>query len=393
MYDAPTVDPAPRFGFAYRAFGSTVIRGGYGIFWQQMGSDPPVNLSIQGPWIRSIGVTFDITDLPTFDRSNPLRQSAATASGGFGLPRDFKDGYVQEWNLTLEHTIGANLFSAGYLGNKGTHLITFAPPNLAPPGPGPIQQRRPYTNVGGIQWEESSRDSSYNGLQLKAQRRLARGLAFTVSYAYAKAINNGDGTYIESRSDVFQQPRNAKGERGLAEFDVRHSLTFSYDYLLPFGRGQAVLGNAQGVLNKLVSGWQILGITRFLTGSPFTITNGFDNLNNGGTGYPNIVCNPNFGSGRSHSQQVSMFFNTACFATPPLYTFGNEGRNAVIGPGTQLWDVSLTKDTNITERVRVEFRSEFFNIFNNVNFDYPNASYGTAQFGTIRATSEPSRQI
>jgi len=393
LYDAPTFDPAPRFSFAYRLVGSTVIRGGYGIFWQPMGSDPPVNLSIQGPWIRSIGATFDITDLPTFDRSNPLRQSQATAAGGFGLQRDFKDAYVQEWNLTLEHTIGANLFSVGYLGNKGTHLITFAPPNLAPPGPGPIQPRRPYTNVGGIQWEESSRDANYNGLHVKAQRRFARGLAFTASYAFGKAINDGDGTYIESRSDVFQQPRNPKAERGLAEFDVRHSFTLSYDYQLPLGRGHAFFGNASGTLDKIVSGWQILGITRFLTGSPFTVTNSFDNLNNGGTGYPNVVCNPNLGGGRSHAQQISMFFNTACFATPPLYTFGNEGRNVVTGPGTQLWDISLQKETSLSERVKLEFRSEFFNIFNNVNFDYPNASYGTAQFGTIRGTSEPSRQI
>ncbi len=284
LYDAPIFDWAPRFGFAYRLLSPTVIRGGYGIFWQPMGSDPPVNLSIQGPWIRNIGATFDITDLPAFDRSNPLRQSPAIASAGTGLQKDFKDAYVQEWNLTLEHTIGANLLSAGYVGNKGTHLLTFAPPNLAPPGAGPINPRRPYTNVGGLQWQESSRTSSYHGLHLKAQRRFTRNLAFTASYAFGKSINNGDGTYIESRSDVFQQPRNPAAERGLAEFDVRHALTFSYNYQLPIGRGQALLGNASGVTNKLISGWQILGITRIYSGSPFTVTNSFDNLNNGGTG-------------------------------------------------------------------------------------------------------------
>ena len=393
LYDAPSLDWAPRVGFAYRALASTVVRGGYGMFWQPMGSDPPVNLSIQGPWIRNISATFDITDLPTFDRSNPLRQSPAVAAAGTGLQKDFKDAYVQEWNLTLEHSAGSNLFSAGYVGNKGTHLLTFAPPNLAPPGPGPIQARRPYSNIGGLQWQESSRTSTYNALQLKAQRRFTNNLSFTVSYAFGKALNTGDGTYIESRSDVFQQPRNPAAERGLAEFDVRQSLSLSYVYQLPFGKGQRFLTGAQGLANKLVTGWQLMGISRFLTGSPFTVTNSFDNLNNGGSGYPNVTCNPNVSGGRSHAQQIAGFFNTACFARPPLYVYGNEGRNVVTGPGTQLWDFSIAKNTPLSERVGLEFRSEFFNIFNNVNFDYPNASFGTAQFGTIRATSEPSRQI
>jgi hypothetical protein len=165
------------------------------------------------------------------------------------------------------------LFSAGYVGNKGIHLLTFAPPNLAPPGAGPIQPGRPYTNVGGLQWQESSRSSSYQALQLKAQRRFARNLSLTASYAFGKAINNGDGTYIESRTDVFQQPRNPAAERGLAEFDARHSLSVSYVYQLPFGKGQTFLNGLQGLANTLVNGWQLMGITRFLTGSPFTVPN------------------------------------------------------------------------------------------------------------------------
>ena len=240
--------------------------------------------------------------------------------------------------------------------------------------------------MGGIQYHESSIDSNYNALQLKAQRRFSRNLSFTASYAWGKAINTDDGTYIESRSDSFQQPRNAKAERALAEFDV-HALTFSYIYALPTGSGMPAPAR------MILGGWQMIGITRLLTGSPFTVTNGFDNLNNGGLGYPDVTCNPNFSSSRSNAQKPAQFFDAGCFARPPMYQFGNQGRNILTGPGTQLWDVGLQKEFPFSERYRLEFKAEFFNIFNNVNFGYPNASFGTAQFSTIRSTSEDPRDI
>jgi hypothetical protein len=109
----------------------------------------------------------------------------------------------------------------------------------------------------------------------------------------------------------------------------------------------------------------------------------FDNLNNGGTGYPNEICNPNISGGRGSGAKVVMCFNTSCFATPPQYTFGNANWSSVIGPGSQLWDMVLRKDTRITERVSTEFRAESFNAFNHPNFDFPNTSYGTPEFGTI----------
>jgi hypothetical protein len=398
LFDAPSYDYAPRVGLAYRFLSNSVVRAGYGIYWQQMGSDPPVNISIQAPWIRNIGATYDVTDLPNFDRTNPFRSTVATGSAGYAIQKNFQDAYVQQWNFTLEHTIGANLFAASYVGNKGTHLTSFPQPNLAPPGPGAINPRRPYTTavsstgvvigaMGGIQYHESSRDSSYNALQLKLQRRFSKNLSFTASYAWGKAINTADGTYIESRSDAFQQPRNAVAERGLAEFDVRHSLTFSYIYAIPIGSGMPAAAA------KIFGGWQLLGITRLLTGSPFTVTNGFDNLNNGGTGYPDLVCNPNYSGDRSNAQKTAAFFNTACFARPPLYQYGNQGRNVLIGPGTQLWDTGLQKEFPFSERYKLEFKAEFFNVFNNVNFGYPNASFGTPQFATIRSTSEDPRSM
>lgn len=380
---------APRFGFAYRIFDQTVVRGGYGIYWQPMTADPFVNISINLPFVRNLSATYDFVDLPTFDRTNPLKASSAAAAGANAIQKDFTDAYVQQWNMTLEHTIGDNLLSIGYVGNKGTHLVNYLNPNLAQPGPGPIQPRRPYTNLGGFQYHDSSRDSNYHGMHLKAQRRFARGLSFVASYAWGRAINTGDGSYIESQSIGHQQPLNPRAERSLAEYDVRHALTFSYIYSLPLAR------NLQGVGGKFINGWQIQGITRLLSGSPFSIFNAFDNLNNGGSGYPNRACDPTLEGGRSSGEKVAQFFNTSCFVTPTLYAFGNAGRNIVTGPGTQLWDFALQKNTNLGqgERYRLEFKAEFFNAFNHPNFANPNNSFGSPQFGRISSVSENGRSL
>lgn len=412
---------SPRLGFAYRAKANTVVRGGYGIYWQPMTADPIVNFSINAPFVETLSDTYDITNLPTFDRANPLANSTATAFGITAIQKNFTDAYIQQWNLTVEQTLGKNLFlSIAYVGNKGTHLVQYPVDiNLAPPGPGPLTPRRPFTqfqiepNAGGVSPPGlypaggssdtvSNRDSHYSALQLQAKRRFTQGLSFTGSYAYGKCIDDGSGSYTEGRlSGVFQQPAGTSVNRGLCEFDVRHNFTVGYVYELPFGRGRHFAGDIRGVGDKLISGWQVEGLTRLLTGSPvITPSNGYDNLNNGGLGYPDQVCSGNFGGGRSSAQKVREFFNTSCFVPAgggtigvPNYKFGDAGRNNISGPGTDIWDIALQKNTSITERVLVQFRSEFFNAFNHPNFDFPNNTFATPQFGTITATASDNREI
>jgi len=400
LADTPKYLFSPRFGAAYRVTPSTVVRGGAGIYWQPLTTDPFLNLSLNPPFVQSLAATYDLTTVATFDRTNPLLNSPAAAIAAEALQHHVKDAYISEWNLTVEHLIGANLFSVGYLGNKGTQLYSFSSPNLAPPGPGPIQPRRPYTNFGGISFEQSGTDSSYEALQAKMERRFTNGLAYTVSYAYGKCLDTSDGTYIESQSDSYQQPNNRKAEKSVCEFDVRHALTFSYIYELPFGHGKAVLGSASGVAGKLISGWQLQGLTSMFSGDHrLIVTNSWDNLNNGGIGYPDRVCDPNLGRGQSNAQKVAMFFNTACFAAPgggtvgvPNYIYGDSSRHPLDSPGLMNWDLALQKDTVATERLRIQFTAEAFNVFNRVNFAPPNASFGTAQFGTITAAN-PGREI
>jgi hypothetical protein len=393
LVDSPKFLWSPRLGFAYRLGEKTVVRGGAGIYWQTLNTDPILNMSLNYPFVLNVGATYDFPNLPTFNETNPLLNSPAVGIAAEVTEHHIKDGYVSQWNLTVERMVGQNRLSIGYVGNKGTDLYTFSSPNLAPPGPGPINPRRPYTNLSGIGYQEGASDSTYEALQLRADRRFANGLSFTASYAYGKCLDTSDGTYIESQSDTYQQPNNRSAEKTFCEFDVRNALTFSYIYELPLGHGKAFKSGVTGAADKLISGWQLQGLTSLFSGDHRTfVTNSYDNLNNGGSGYPDRVCNPNYGSGRSDAQKISEFFNTTCFVPAaggtvgiPNYHFGNSARHPLDSPGEMEWDVALQKETMATEKLRVRFTAEFFNIINHPNFSPPNTGFGTPQFGTITA--------
>lgn len=386
---------SPRVGFAYHLRENTVLRGGYGMYWQPLTPDSFINMSLNPPFVASYSATYQLSNLPTFNRSNPLLGSTATGISASGVEPNIDDGNIQEWNLDLEQTFGANVLSIAYVGNKGTHLFGPGFTDLAPPGPGPIIPRQPFTNAT-VNLAGSVGDANYNALQTSLDRRFAHGLSFIVSYAWQHAIDNSDGTYIESQSAVYQQPNNLKAERSNAEFDVRNALTFSYIYELPLGRGHAVLGNVGDLTNRLINGWQLQGITQIYSGAhQATVTLGYDNLNNGGTGYPDEICDPNRGSGHSDANKVRMFFNTECFVPPargkvgvPNYTFGDASRHPLDNPGIQDWNIGLQKETALSKSLRLQFIAEAFDAFNHPNFSLPNVIFGTPQFGTITSASD-----
>jgi hypothetical protein len=396
LVDGASLNWSPRLGFAYRLTEKTVVRGGYGLYWQTFNADPFLNISLNPPFVVSAGATYQLSDLPNFNRSNPLVGTSATGIGVFAIDPHIKDGYVQQWNITLERALGANLISVGYIGNKGTHLYTSGNPNLAPPGPGPINPRRPFANVAGISWEQDGINSIYGGLQVRAERRVATGLSFIVSYAWGHAIDESSGTYIEGQSDPAQQPNNRRAERSNSEYDVRHALTFSYIYDLPFGRGRQFLSGISRAADAIIGGWQFHGLTTLFTGDHRTTVGlSWDNLNNGGTSYADEICDPSLGRGRSSGQIVAKAFNTACFAPPaggtiavPNYQFGNAPRHPITSPGVNNWDFALQKDFALREQMRLRFTAEAFNGFNHPNFGPPNTTFGTPQFGTITSAAD-----
>jgi hypothetical protein len=241
--------------------------------------------------------------------------------------------------------------------------------------------------------------SNYNSLQLRAEKRTAHGLTFLASYTWAHALDIASSADLGAQNGgdfrFYQQPNR---EYGNADFDVRHRFVVSYLYELPVGHGKALLGDGSGVLEAIAGGWQIGGIASFSTGNWYTILDGNASFaNSDGQQRPDLV-------GNVHAKPCvpGTFFNTCAFADPPLGSFGNVGRNTVQGPGYQIWDFSIFKNFQISERSRLEFRSEFFNLFNHPNLQFaksgPQNSISTttfgspAEFGFLTAARDP-RQI
>jgi hypothetical protein len=252
--------------------------------------------------------------------------------------------------------------------------------------------------------QENSANSDYNSLQVKVQKKFASGFSFLVGYTLSKAIDDSSGDINgEGPGGSPQDPLNRRGDRGLSLQDARNRFVISYIYALPIGRGHRLLSG--GVGSAVLGGWQINGITTFQSGNPFLINQACNRANtDSGTQRPDLVGAWNswkLDAGRPSGQLVSEFFNTSAFANvcpdlagPGPFTYGNAGRNIVIGPGISDWDFALFKNIPLGgERRSLQFRGEFFNLFNHPIFGQPSATAGTPQFGEIAGTAFDSREI
>jgi hypothetical protein len=290
------------------------------------------------------------------------------------------------------------------MGSMGAKLRRLQTYNNAPPGVGNINARRPFPKFGGFQVMNAPSHSSYNSFQARLQHRFAHGFTVLGSYAWGKSIDNGSG--IRTTDGDPLTPSNdydLARERGRSAFDFRHRLTTSFLYELPFGNGRRKdLGS---IGNFVLGGWQMGGIVTFQTGFPLTAFCGPGNWQNGG-GY----CAPDPIPGQKpelpgSEQDPRRFFNTGAFtnrigfasdtllAAAGAYRYGFSGRNNFTGPGLTSVDFSLNKNFHITEKQRLEFRTEFFNFPNHPIFAPPGTTLGVANYGVIGATKVDSRQI
>jgi hypothetical protein len=247
--------------------------------------------------------------------------------------------------------------------------------------------------------------SSYHSLQLKLQKRMHHGGTVLGSYTFSKLMSNTEtstdwleGSIFGSLGQIYQDFNNMRAEWSLAMFDVRQSLTTSYVYPLPIGKGQYFFGDAGGVTGKAISGWAFDGIVTFQEGSPLNIVATPNTSNSFGGGLrPNVVpgCKKQRPAGVS---KLNEYFNTACFTIPDPFTFGNESRTdgAIRSPGVANWDVAMVKDTAISDRIGLQFRTEAFNVFNRVQFGQPGPVYssgGVSSFGVLSSQVNNPRLI
>ena len=386
---------SPRVGLAAQLTPKTTLRGGYSIFystnflWETQG--------IRGQWPfalsenqvgRNLTVIEDFMD--TFWSADLDVTPGSPPSGIFSLGRTDRTGYSQQWNLGVQRALASDLMlEVDYVGTGSRKQSTFLTTNVPNPGPGDIQARRPFPQAGPLAEGTNRANAIYHGLQVKLEKRFSSGLQFLGSYAWAKYIDIGGGGI--NTADV-QTSRNLAGDRAPGVFDRRHIFTGSYYYQLPFGQGHRFLNQAGGLVNGLLGGWEITGITRYNTAAPVSIRLGFDNSNTGiGTDRPDRV--PGQPARLSGGDKTLGWFNPAAFTASAPFTFGNLGRNTERGPNFGNWDFGLFKNFPIKEEVRIQFRTEFFNVFNNVNFGAPGRTLGTVGFGVVSGVVNNSREI
>lgn len=381
---------APRVGLAYRLNEKTVIRSAYGIFY---------NSNFSWEWSDSRGgwpfsVSDNLTGLNTgtniqpadslflsFDPKKVIPQTQHTVS------RDVRTPYMQNWNFGVERQLMQDLLvELNYQGAKGTHLPSFLSTNDPPPGPGDPDPRRPFPAAGSISELKDIATSKYNALTAKVEKRLSRGFSVLGSYAWSHS------TDLNSEFGGSSPQNNAciKCDLGRSGFDQRHVATFSYIWFLPFGR------NLNRVAKQVVYGWELAGITILETGRPYNVSLGYDQANVGARGNfqrPNLVGQPYPGGFQRGAGPGAYWFNTNAFQAPPRFQFGNFGRNVLSGPGYRTTDLGIFKNFPIKERMRVQFRSEFFNIFNDTNFGNPQGASNNPNFGRITGMASLQRQI
>jgi hypothetical protein len=217
-------------------------------------------------------------------------------------------------------------------------------------------------------------------------------MSFLAAYTFSKAMDMGGGgnsASAESRNNV-QNPRDVSSDYALADFNYPHRFTLSGIYELPFGHGRKFLGSSPRALDMLAGGWGLTSIVTAQDGPPGTLTMSSSTSNTGTTQYPNRICN---GNQSGSKRTVQHWYDTSCFVAPPIYTFGNAGRNIMIAPGLVTWDLGAHKDFRVTEKFGLTFRAEFFNILNKANFAYPGSSIGSLTAGTITNVTTTGRQM
>jgi hypothetical protein len=435
-YGSDWNDFSPRFGFSWDVFrnGKLSLRGGFGVLYDAPFEEilfgasllsPPYNISpstiatfYANPWLGSL-INPSRQPFP-YQRPQPgdtVDFSALTPLNFNFLEPGFRTPYVQQWNLQLQHQFPKDwLLEIGYAGNAGRKLSNEGEYNYAVPRPGAtvanLDARR-ILNLGNpqnaqfggpvfgaITVHRGNANSSYHGLQVQASRRFADGFYMSHGYTWSHSIDNASGHRVSSRPDPAE-------DRGNSEHDVRHNYALGYVYELPFARAQT------GAAGKIFGGWGISGRTILSSGSYVSVTEDQDrclcatgNQRADSTGTALVYLDPRSTTavaGRPHSWfdgtgggaptgGANPYFRrvgSEATAAAGAGRYGNAGRNTIRTPAFIVWNVSLFKRTIVKEGHVLEFRSEFYNVLNQVNFKPPDVNIGSPTFGMVTEAFDP----
>jgi outer membrane receptor protein involved in Fe transport len=365
IYNVDKNNFGPRVGFAFDVFGNqkTVVRGGYGIFYDR---DLPASFgSPQVNTYPSVQIFF-----PSFP-INPAEFNSPSLDGRqvLMIDPDLPTTYAQHWSLNVQQNLGVGVLQVGYVGNHVLDILTngvVTPRNINPTLD--AFGTRPIPGIGNILDIGTYPQSNYNALQVTFRRNLSRGLRFNANYTWSHQIDTVIGFFKD-----YQNYKDLNADKASGDSDIRHNFSFDAGYDVPSLR--KFFGD--GTPRWIADGWQLNTLTQMRTGFPVnvTVTGGIF----GGALRPNLKENvpvrpPNYNLPKNQ-------FNLAAFALPAAGTFGNLGRNALRGPGFAQVDFSVAKTTKITESQNIQLRFEFFNLFNHANFADPGGGINADSFG------------
>jgi hypothetical protein len=394
---------SPRLSAAYSLNQKTVLRAGYGIYFDTESSTIQEAQNTWGQWPSNtiVNKTYNQIGEPltTVRQAEATLLSPVTEGAPWGRNAYFwdprkKNGMSHQWNFDIQRELQRNLImTVAYVGSIGRRLDLNLSANTSPtPGPGSaaeVTARRPFPYYGrDTLYGTDLGRNSYNALQVKLDRRFSNGLQALVSYTWSKVMDNGtDGWYVGNPQNAY----NLEAEHGVSNSDRTHMLKISAVYELPFGKGKRWL-NA-GPAAYILGNWQFNSINTLQSGTPVVLRVNGDVANIGNIAHtyarPNVVGNPGLSN-----PSMTAWFNTAAFAVP-VFSFGTAGRGLVRNPAFYNSDISLFKNIPIGERFSAQFRVEAFNALNIINPGNAdgNASFGNTNFGRITAISGTPRDV
>ncbi|MEG9437312.1 carboxypeptidase regulatory-like domain-containing protein [Edaphobacter sp. HDX4] len=394
---------APRVGFSYSATPKTIIRGGFGMFYEPEGTSGRVNLNslpfrlneTQNQSLRP-GATPGQSGIPTrtlsdFFLGTPLGSAQANPSL-VPTKLHLNLGYNEHYSLGVQQQLSSNdVLEISYVGNHGVALNSSNDFNDPSPGPGGVQARRPYQPWGPITFNTQDLSTNYNSLQAKLEHRESHGLSGLVAYTYSKFFQFNQSPPLGG---------NTGYEYALSPYDIPQNLALSGSYKLPVGRGRAFLSHANGFVENTLGGWQLQSIIVLRSGVPYTPTISGDRANTGvGNQRPNL--NPN-GGNPNFKRSVAHWFDNTRYVQPAQYTYGTVRANTLRSDIYRQFDASIFKNFALPHESTLSFRAEFFNLSNTTSFSAPGASItssastspvDTSTYGQIVSTSVPSRDI
>jgi outer membrane receptor protein involved in Fe transport len=423
----PNKNLAPRLGLAYRVTNKLALRGGYGIYYDRLSNQLGLleSLSLPG-YVRtdlagSANIAATLQDpFPTLPNRadfpvvpllySPPYTNARPAIGLNAVDPSLRTPYLQQWGLNAQYELTpSTLVEVGYQGTKGTNLATMRLINqpLLASATSPVNGqttntaanaslRVPYVGFSptGLVWLETSTDSRYSALQASVTQRLSKGLRFLASYTWAKSLDNNSGSGTGATFTNFDGDQNRLDlNRGLSDFDRAHRFVVNFSYNIPvFGFGL----NDTAIGKRLFAGWQLAGVGVMQSGTPISILD-----TSGAAFYGTANSRASFAAGATVAtatlsgrvqDRLNEYFSKAAFVRSGN-DFGNAGRNILRGPRQRNLDLSVNKRFALTEKFGLEWRAEFFNLFNLVNFNNPGGSITAASYGVIRGTTGNPRVI